>query len=358
MVELTAYESQQVEEIANWKSERPSLVMSAYRAITNPLTSVFTRVLPVPLVRALIAKTENHAETHDSMTDTLDGSGISDFRQLFNEPLETCDRLARKVSTLSEHVALVEGTVPALGALLLPAVGGLAAAVIDTPILLDASLRSIRRIGHCYGYPLDTKCDRLFVLGILDVAQADVPSDRVRHLADLERMAATHESREESAICLEHVHRSLVDDLPLDAVPFVGDVCSIVLNFHFLHQVDNAARRAFQERWLYDHDKVAAIPPSAISRRRGSIQGFVRIGKEVSYMGGYSLGYGVTFPLVFAAKGAAALPANPVVDGLRDGATAGARDSTNLLGRRGSTEPASDTPPPASDPAVIAPVAG
>ncbi len=51
MAELTAYEMQQIEEIANWKSERPSLVMSAYRAITNPLTNVFSRVLPVPVVR-------------------------------------------------------------------------------------------------------------------------------------------------------------------------------------------------------------------------------------------------------------------------------------------------------------------
>jgi hypothetical protein len=358
MADVTQYELQQIEEIANWKSERPSLVMSAYRAITNPITNVFSHVLPVPLVRALIAKAQIHAETHDGMSEMLDGSGVSDFRQLFNEPLETCDRLAKKVSMRSEHAALVEGTVPALGALLLPGVGGLCCAVVDTPILLDASLRSIRRIGHCYGYPLDTKCDRLFVLGILDVAQADVPSERTRELAHIARLASSRESADDSAICLDHLYRSIVDDLPLEAVPLFGEVCAIVLDFAFLHQVDNAARRAFQERWLYDHGKVSRIRPAAISRRRSSVQGVVRISREVSYMGGYSLGFGATFSLELASKGVAALPANPVVDGFRDGATAATRDATKVWGPRRAAAPVSVAPASASDTAMLAPATG
>lgn len=213
MAELTPYESQQIEEIANWKSERASLAMSAYRAITNPLTNVFARVLPVPLVRALIAKAQVHAETHDGMAEMLDGFGVSDFRQLFNESLE-------------------------------------------------------------------------------------------------------------------------------------------------IHQVDNAARRAFQERWLYDHGKVARIRPAAISCRRSSILGLVLISREVSYMGGYSLGFGATFSCELASKGVAALPANPAVDGLRDGATAAARDATKVRGRGRATAPVSVPPASASDAAVFAPATG
>ncbi len=305
----------------------------------------------------MIAKAQKHAETRDGMAEVLDGSGVSDFRQLSNEPLETCDRLASKVSTRSEHAAIVEGTVPALGGFLLPGVGGLAGAVIDTPILLDASLRSIRRIGHCYGYPLETKCDRLFVLGILDVAQADVPSERTRELAQIARLASANYSSEDSAICLDHLHHSIVDDLPLEAVPFIGDVCSIVLDFAFLHQVNNAARRAFQERWLFDHGKVTRIRPAAISHRRSSILGFVRISREMSYMGGYSLGFGATFSFELAARGAAALPANSVVDGLRDGTAAGVRDASQIRDRRRSAPPASLPPAQASDAAEFAPVA-
>jgi hypothetical protein len=358
MAELSPYELQQIEEIANWKSERPSLVMSAYRAITNPLTNLFTHVLPVAVVRAIIAKAQDHAETHDGMADMLVGTGFSDFRDLFNQPLETCDQLASKVSIRSEHVAIVEGTVPALSGLLIPAIGGLAGAVIDTPILLDASLRSIRRIGHCYGYPLDTKCDRLFVLGILDVAQADVPSERTRELAHINRLAHTNDSPEDSAICLDHLHRSIVDDLPLEAVPLIGDLSAIVVDFAFLHQVDHAARRAFQERWLYDHGKVTRIPPASVSRRRSSILGAVRISREVSYIGGYALGFGATFSVEMASKGLTALPPNPMVDGLRDGATVAARDATSVRNRFRTDASASEASTPVSGPVKVAPAVG
>jgi hypothetical protein len=141
----------------------------------------------------------------------------------------------------------------------------------------------------------------------------------------------------------------------LEAVPLLGDLSAIVVDFAFLHQVDHTARRAFQERWLRDHGKVDRIRPAATSRRRSSILGLVRISREVAYMGGYSVGFGVTFSATLAARGAAALPPNAVVDGLRDGTDAAVRDARTVHGRRSSFQPVCQGPEAASATAGFSP---
>jgi len=330
VAELSDYERQQVEEIAGWKSERPSLVLAVYRAMTNPCTYVFEKALPGRVVRGLIEKAESIAANHDGMAEMIAGSGVTDFRTLFDQPLETCDQLAAKVSVRSEHGALLQGTVPALGALLIPGVGGFATAVIDAPLLFEASLRSIRRIGHCYGFPLDTKRDRSFVLAILDIAQDDAPGERTEEVARIIECVMTKDATANPDVCLDHLRRSIVDDLPLEAVPMVGEVSSVVLNFAFVHQVDVTARRMFQERWLLEHGKIAPIAPSPFTRRRSSMAGFVRIGLELAYMGGFAAAFGLTFPILLIGRTLAALPLEPVVDGIRNGAAAGLRDASTV----------------------------
>jgi len=358
MAELSPYEAQQVEEIARWKSERPSLILSAYRAMTNPFTYVFEKALPGHMVRGLIEKAEAIAANHDGMAEMIAGSGVADFRCLFDQPLETCDHLAAKVSTRSEHGALLQGTVPALGALLIPGVGGLATAVIDVPILFEASLRSIRRIGHCYGFPLDAERDRSFVLAILDIAQDDAPGERTQEVARIIENVMTREATADRAVCLDHVRRSIADDLPLEAVPMVGEVSSVVLNFAFVHQVDVTARRMFQERWLLEHGKITPIAPSPTSRRRSSMAGVGRIGSEVAYMGGFAAGFGVTFPISLVTTTLASLPLEPVVDGIRDGAMAGVRDASKVFGRLRSGQAVSEVNIAAQPVPAAGPLAG
>jgi len=46
MVPLNEYEARQADEIAAWKSERPSLVMAAFRGLSRPLSRLAARVVP------------------------------------------------------------------------------------------------------------------------------------------------------------------------------------------------------------------------------------------------------------------------------------------------------------------------
>ena len=57
--------------------------------------------------------------------------------------LEECDRLAARVSGTANLIAAVEGL--ATGA------GGFLTTFLDVPILFVLTLRTIMRIGHCYG---------------------------------------------------------------------------------------------------------------------------------------------------------------------------------------------------------------
>ncbi len=126
---------------------------------------------------------------------------------------------------------------------------------------------------------------------------------------------------------VEGVEKAVTDDLPLEALPYVGDVSSIFLDYAFVRRVDVTARRVFQERWLRDREKVESIPPDPISHRRSSLEGVVNVAGELAYTGSYAVGFGVTFPAMLIGTGLSRLP-GPAGAGLRDGAAAAARDAT------------------------------
>jgi hypothetical protein len=330
MVELTPDEARQVEEIALWKSERPSFLLAGFRGLSRPLTRLFTKVVRPEVVTRALAAMERRAEEHDHHHRFLKDVGIPSLEELRALPLEESDRLAARVSARAEHLALLEGAVPALGGLAVPGVGGAATAFIDVPILLEASLTAIRRIGHCYGYRLLSDKARKYVMGILDLANAESPDDRVRESQELEGMVDPSATTSNGPLNVQRVTASVVDDLPLEAVPIVGELSSIFLDYAFVHRVDVTARRVFQERWLRDKEKVVTIAPSPISRRRSSMGGLLDVGGELAYTTGLAVGFTVTLPAVAATRVAARLPLGPAKAGLHDGAVAAVQDASRL----------------------------
>ena len=63
--------------------------------------------------------------------------------------------------------------------------GGVLTTVIDIPLLFILSLRTILRIGHCYGYTLDHPHDQKFVLGVLIAATSGSLATRRKRLDQL-----------------------------------------------------------------------------------------------------------------------------------------------------------------------------
>src|SRR5262249_34989254 len=98
MVPLNEYEASQADEIASWKSERPSLVMAAFRAISRPLSRLLAGVIPDDAVRALITKSEAMSEQFGGQDEIARKARVREIGELQAWPLGECDRLAETIS--------------------------------------------------------------------------------------------------------------------------------------------------------------------------------------------------------------------------------------------------------------------
>jgi hypothetical protein len=266
MVPLNENEVRVADEIAAWKSERPSLVMAVFRGLSRPVSRLFARFIPDDTIRSLVTKAEAMTENFGGQEEIARKAGVRDLSDLKTWPLAECDRLAETVSAPAERKAMVEGALAGLG--------GLVTETLNVPILLTATLRSIYRIGHCYGYPLDSEADRLFALGILELAAVDDPVRRQEIDRQLRELSTdTARAQAGKAIALKGVEEDLIEDLAFGVVPILGDISSILMDYDFVRRVDITARRVFQERWLCDRGKVTEIFPAPESRRRSSLEG-------------------------------------------------------------------------------------
>jgi hypothetical protein len=313
--QLTEYESAQVAEIAAWKAEQPGAVSKALQGIRAPLGRIVGRVVPGSMVRTIAEKAEVLVEAHDGVREIAREAGVDDVGELRYRPLQECDRLAAAVSARAQRMALAEGAAAGIG--------GIVTELGNIPVLIAAAERAVRRIGHCYGYPLDTEAERRFVLGVLELSTVDDPARRRRLRERLVVPAATSGAGSHGP-SLNGVKKEVVNELLLEAVPLLGDVASVALDYAFMRRVDLTARRVFQERWLRDLGKVAEIPPAdpAPGRQTHTLRAACDLVSEAVYLGGYGAGFVVTAPVALAAALASRLPA-PVVRG----AAAGARDA-------------------------------
>jgi len=335
MIPLDEYEAGQADEIAAWKSERPSLVMAAFRGISRPLSRLASKVVPEATVRSLMEKAEHPSERFGGQEEVARRAGVRNIRELRTRTLRECDRLAATVSAPAERQAMIEGAVAG--------VGGVITETINVPVLLAATLRSIARIGHCYGYPLDTEIDRVFVLGILELSTVDDPARRLelfRQLRDL----STGPSKGKP-LGLEGVSSAMFEDLAFGSVPILGDVTSILMDYDFVRRVDITARRVFQERWLKDRGKLDEIFPAPESRRRSSLEGGVDLLAQMAYVGSYGIAFGITLPLAVIAQGAASYD-NSLVRGCKQGARHAAEDADRFLDRIGGSSDEPEESPP------------
>ena len=82
--------------------------------------------------------------------------------------------MARQVGLAAQALATAEGA--ATGA------GRAWTTLIDIPLLFTLALRTIRKIGHCYGFPLEDRRGRALVLAILVIAVSGSLETRRRRL--------------------------------------------------------------------------------------------------------------------------------------------------------------------------------
>jgi hypothetical protein len=315
---LTEYEERVVMDIALWKAETPSRVARAFQFVRKPLNEVTGRVVTGAKVRSLCARVESLVDPKAGRNEIACAAGVGAVEELAHRTLEECDQLAQEVSVHAQRRAILESS--AAG------VAGLVGAALYIPVLLGAAIRAIRRIGHCYGYPLSTERDRHYVMGVLELATAEEPELRQDIRA---RLYFLMHDPKTAPLELHGVRRALAEDLAIEALPVLGEVAAVMLDYAFMRRVDIAARRVFQERWLRRRGKVLVVPPAEAGLQSPSVSVAREASQEVLYLGSFGLGFVATLPLASAALVLKRSLPEPVTRGAIDGA----RDAVASVGR-------------------------
>jgi hypothetical protein len=309
---LTAYEAEQVRRIAAWKSEPPNPLTELWKRLSLPVASAIEKLIPDPVVRAAVAAAYDASDFLAGEESVKRRAGLPNLAELKHRPLEECDALARRAGATAQVIALVEGA--ATGA------GGVLTTLLDVPLLFTLAIGSIRRIGHCYGYPLKTARDRHFVFGVLIASMAgwlELRRHRINQLRELEDLLI-EEIQED--ILVDEALSFLFQLEIFEDIPGIGATSGAVLNWFFMRRVDETARMVFQERWLRDNGKVAQIEPAEV-HARALASGWAGALNRATYSGSYCVGFGLSLPFYTAAALLRPMD-NALTRGLRDGAVA------------------------------------
>jgi hypothetical protein len=320
---LTDYEAEQVERIAAWKSQPPHPLSEMWRLITAPAANALEKVTPDRLVEMIFDKSDDLAEAMAGQEDIKRRAGVRDLAELRNRPLEECDRMAERVGWTALAISTAEGA--ATGA------GGVWTTLLDVPLLFILALRTIRKIGHCYGYPLEGRRGQAFVMGVLVTALAGSLETRRRRLDRLRDVEELLIEETEEDIITEELLAFVFQLEVFEEVPGLGAISGAALNVAFMRRVDVTARRVFQERWLRDNGKVHEIRPAEVHPRILAT-GLAGAMGRLAYSSCYSVGFAAALP-VYAAAALIRPMSNPLTRGLRDGAAAAARAAEGSVDR-------------------------
>src|SRR3954454_19536899 len=137
---LTDYESRQVEKIAAWKSEFPNPFGELFRRAAQPLAKAVELIIPDRIALLAIEAAYKASDLAATQADIRLQAGVEELSELQHGPLEVCDRLSRRVGTLAQGVATVEGA--RTGA------GGVWTTLLDVPLLFTLCIRTIIKTGH------------------------------------------------------------------------------------------------------------------------------------------------------------------------------------------------------------------
>lgn len=295
----TDYEAQQVREVASWKSRPPNPFAELFRWVVRPIAKGVETLIPDPLGLAAVDAAYRASDVLATQADVKRRAGVGDVRDLQRKPLELCDELATSVGRSASTLAAVEGF--ATGA------GGVWTTLIDIPLLFVLSLRTIIKIGHCYGYPLDRPADEAWVLGAFAVALSATPERRAKLMERLRETEDLLVEETQEQVLIEEA-ASLVTQIEVfESVPVFGAATGALLNLSMINRVDVTARRLFQERWLKDNDCVDLIEP--LVRLESGCDVVKRPGAFVNAAAAaaYGLSFGATFPIYLAADGLSGL---------------------------------------------------
>jgi hypothetical protein len=270
---LGEYEKEQIRAIEEWKKEKPPVIASAFGVIMFPISLLIQAVVPRSAIRRVISGTSWAAEHFADEGDVMRKGGVSEIDALKTKDLKLSDKLANEVHNWAIGIASAEGVGSGMW--------GIYGLALDIPFIITFALRTIHKIGLCYGYKNNDEKGRQFVLALLSAAGANTAGERadaVKMLRVIDIMIAKQTlktvtekaverqlAKETVMIGVKNLGRQLGINITerkiLQAIPAIGAVVGASVNGWFIKDVGWAARRAFQERWLIENSMIVVNLP-------------------------------------------------------------------------------------------------
>ncbi|EAX47806.1 cation-transporting ATPase, E1-E2 family [Thermosinus carboxydivorans Nor1] len=234
---LTPYETSQISLIRDWKNQEPWVISKTFGIVVSPLSWVVRNLIPEAVIRGVLDGANAVSQYFADCNDIKRDGQVNSIKELRTKDLQLSDKLANEVHNWAIGLAAAEG----VGTGLI----GLPGMVADIPAIITIALRTIHKIALCYGYEVETKEDKDFILGILAASGANTVKEKISALYTLrtiEVMIARTTKRK-----------------ALQAIPAIGLLIGCSANAWYIKEVGWAARRAYQERWLIDNHKIIDI---------------------------------------------------------------------------------------------------
>ena len=266
---LSQYEKVQLKAIQAWRKEEPGVVAKAFGLILEPAAWLIRKIIPQKAIQGAIDGANSAAVWLTDLEDIKRDGRVSRLEDLRKGDLEVCDGLSNNVHNWAIGMAITEGS--GTGAF------GLFGAPADIPLIITLALRTIHKIGACYGYRCQNEIDKNFALAVLSASGANSVEEKTAALAMLtavrnilakmtwkkitEKAAEQQLSKEAGIVVIRNLAKQLGINITkrraMAAIPVIGAAIGGSVNGWYIKEVGWAARRAFQERWLVDNEKIA-----------------------------------------------------------------------------------------------------
>lgn len=267
------YLMQQYALIKAWENEEPGVVSKTFGKLLSPVGKIISAVVPESVIESAINAANAAAQYLTDTADVLRDGKVESIEELRTKDLKLSDQLADSVHNWAVGIATAEGG--AVGATGLPGL------IADIPFITTLALRTIHKIGVCYGFTADASNaeeEKAFVLGVLAAANASTLGEKASFILGLKQISlliqrnawkklaemGTANLLAKSIVSVRQAAKligvNLTKRKASQSIPFIGGAVGAALNASFINDIAWAARRSYQRRWL-EENKV--IEPEA-----------------------------------------------------------------------------------------------
>lgn len=266
-MDINSYEQKQLCEIETWEKREPSVVAQAMDKVAKPIGAVVNFVIPKKAILGALTTFNDLAGFFTDTGDILRDGNVVRIEDLKQKDLRLSDQMAENVSLWAKGIAATEG-----GAAGFTGIFGMA---VDIPTIITLSLRTIQKIGLCYGYECNTEAEKVLVLNVMSVASSNNFQEKAAAIAALRQIeiaiakntwkilaeqAANKQAIPVIVMTIKNLAKQLGINITkrkaLQAIPVLGAGVGAAMNVAYIADITEAAIRTYQKRWLKDNGKL------------------------------------------------------------------------------------------------------